>query len=363
MSGDMLPCIRHSNRPNGSPWSGENFGLNLRFLLIVSVFVGNAIEPLIQAMPEMKALFLWLLTFQMPLFVGVTGYFAKNNLFGHSGNRILKQITLQYLLFQSIYSLLDIIWFQVPGIKHSFFVPYLLLWFLVGHLIWRLLMRLFARLNVRHPFVWACLIGILAGFLPIQGTWFGFMKTLVYFPFFIIGYSFSLEWIRARMNGIIRIVSIGVSLALFAVIFILAPYLEPAWLSNSMNFYELGWMHSSWKAILMRCAIYGVELIGSIVFLAWVPQRICAFTDWGKRTLYVFLLHGIIIRIIAAMNVYEHITNGWYALLLIAGAMTSTILLLHPKVRHWTHTVIEPNSEAVFGWIRRDAWRSHMKHS
>lgn len=36
--------------------SGETFGLNLRFLLIVCVFVGNAIEPLIMRMPEMKAI-------------------------------------------------------------------------------------------------------------------------------------------------------------------------------------------------------------------------------------------------------------------------------------------------------------------
>lgn len=363
MSGTPLRYRLRSSNPKDSPWSGENFGLNLRFMLIVSVFVGNAVEPLIQTMPEVKALFLWMLTFQMPLFVGVTGYFAKNNLFGHSGDRILKQIALQYLLFQSIYSLLDIIWFQVPGIKHSFFVPYLLLWFLVGHVIWRLLMRVFARLNVRHPFIWACAIGILAGFLPIQGTWFGFMKTLVYFPFFVIGYSFSLEWIQARMHGVIRTAGLAVSLVLFVVMFVFAPHLEPAWLSNSMNFYELGWMHSSWQAIVMRCAIYGIEFIGSIAFLAWVPQRLCAFTDWGKRTLYVFLIHGIIIRIIAATGMYDHITNGWFAILLIACAVTSTILLLHPKVRQWTRPVIEPNSEAVFGWIRRGAWRSHMKHS
>lgn len=54
--------------------------LNLRFMLIVTVFAGNAIEPLISRMDGLHGLYMWIFSFHMPLFVLVTGYFAKKAL-------------------------------------------------------------------------------------------------------------------------------------------------------------------------------------------------------------------------------------------------------------------------------------------
>jgi hypothetical protein len=56
---------------------GETFILNLRFMLIVTVFAGNAIEPLIAKMSGIHGLYMWIFSFHMPLFVLVTGYFTK----------------------------------------------------------------------------------------------------------------------------------------------------------------------------------------------------------------------------------------------------------------------------------------------
>ncbi|MCG7410294.1 fucose 4-O-acetylase [Paenibacillus sp. ACRRX] len=352
-----------SNASIKSPWSGETFGLNLRFLLIVTVFVANAIEPLIHAMPEMKALFLWIFTFHMPLFVGVTGYFARSNLFSEKGNRILRQIALQYVVFQSIYSLLDYLLFRVPGVTHSFFVPYLLLWFLIGHLVWRIVLRVFIHKGVKHPVLWSIALGVLVGFIPFGGAWFAISRTFVYLPFFVIGYSCSLESLRKRVTIPIRIIGALVSAGLLVGLYLLAPQIEPIWLMNNMTFNELGWIHDGLSAIMLRFAIYLIEFIASIAFLAWVPQRICAITDLGRRTLYVFLLHGLIVRFAEYFGLYQHVTSGIAVSLLIIFSIGCTVLLAQPIVRNIAHPLIEPNGEAVFGWVRRDAWRRRMKHS
>ncbi|MGZ9584812.1 acyltransferase family protein [Paenibacillus marinisediminis] len=347
--------------PKDSPWSGEIFGLNLRFLLIVTVFVSNAIEPLIYRIPEMKAIFLWIYTFHMPLFVGVTGYFARRSLTGPAGNRVLIQIALQYIIFQSIYSFFDYTLFQVPGTKHSFFVPFLLLWFLVGHVIWRLLMRLFIHWKVRYPVLLSIVLGILVGFIPVSGTWLALSKTFVYFPFFIIGYSWNFNWFRSHMHVWKRLTGAAISALLLVGMFYAAPYMEPSWLMNSMTFRELGWLSSDLHPIVYRLCIYGIEFIAAAAFLAWVPQRTCAVTDLGKRTLYVFLIHGFIVRFAEYFGLYNNIHDGLGCALLILASIGFTVMLAHPNVKRFAHVIIEPNSEAVFGWVRRGVWRRSPK--
>ena len=98
----------------------RNHFYNLRFMLIVCVLVGNALEPLITRFAGAEALFLWIYTFHMPLFVWVTGYFARHAPQGAPGRKVLKQIALQYVLFQSLYALMDVTVFHTPHMKLSF---------------------------------------------------------------------------------------------------------------------------------------------------------------------------------------------------------------------------------------------------
>ncbi|NGP62100.1 fucose 4-O-acetylase [Paenibacillus thiaminolyticus] len=342
--------------------SGETFGLNLRFMLIVCVFIANAIEPLIGTMPELKSLFVWIFTFHMPLFVFVTGYFARSNLNGRAGWAVMKQIGIQYVIFQSLYSLLDVTLFHVPGMKHSFFIPYLLLWFLIGHLIWRAILMLFNRLQVRHPVILAAIIGIAAGFLPIDGAWLGLSRTLVYLPFFAFGYVFRDDAIQRFSASRFRKLAAGLSVGLLIVLLLWPNVLHPEWLMNHMTFRELGWLEQSpWYAIGMRLFIYALEIVASVAFLAWVPLHTGWITGLGRRTLYVFLLHGFIIRLLVVSGLYHYITTGPQAVLLIAASLACTVLLAQPAVRSLCRPIIEPHWNGLGGWHRMSVFHRGMK--
>lgn len=342
--------------------SGETFGLNLRFMLIVCVFIANAIEPLIGTMPELKSLFVWIFTFHMPLFVFVTGYFARSNLNGRAGWTVMKQIGIQYVIFQSLYSLLDVTLFHVPGMKHSFFIPYLLLWFLIGHLIWRAILMLFNRWQVRHPVILAAIIGIAAGFLPIDGAWLGLSRTLVYLPFFAFGYVFRDDAFQRFAASRFRKLAAGLSVGLLIVLLLWPNVLHSEWLMNHMTFRELGWLEQSpWYAIGMRLFIYALEIVASVAFLAWVPLRTGWITGLGRRTLYVFLLHGLIIRLLVVSGLYHYITTGPQAVLLIAASLACTVLLAQPAVRSLCRPIIEPRWNGLGGWHRMSVFHRGMK--
>ncbi|AZK46585.1 acyltransferase family protein [Paenibacillus lentus] len=334
---------------------GETFFLNLRFLLIICVFVGNAIEPLIKDMAMMHNIYVWIFTFHMPLFVFVTGYFAKANLLGRSGHRLLLQIGLQYVIFQSLYSLLDVTIFQVQNIQHSFFIPYLLLWFLASHLCWRVILIAMNNWTPLQQLALSLALGVFVGYLQVDGAWLSLSRTFVYLPFFIAGYHFSFAYLEKIFTPKARLFTLALQIALLGAIAIWGSRIDAGWLYGSMTYGQLG--YHEWHAGLVRLALYGLQLLAGIAFLSFVPMRESKLTDLGRRTLYVFLLHGFIIRIAAASPLYNYITNTTTSIMLMIGAVLLTLLLSHSFIRKWTSPVIEPSVQWLLNLERR-AFRS-----
>ncbi|WP_148499845.1 acyltransferase family protein [Paenibacillus ihumii] len=330
---------------------GETFFLNLRFLLMICVFIGNAIEPLIQDITAMHALYMWIFTFHMPLFVFVTGYFAKANLLGQPGRRLMLQISLQYVIFQSLYSILDVTVFKVQNVHHSFFAPYLLLWFLASHFCWRLLLILLSKWTPLQQLAASLTLGVLVGYLQVDGAWLSLSRTFVYLPFFIAGYHFSFVSAAKLFTPGVRISAGALAAVLLGAVSLWGHYIDPGWLYGSMTFSQLG--HSEWYAGTYRLALYALQLLAGIAFLAVVPLQESRLTDLGRRTLYVFLLHGFIIRFAAVSPLYKYVTNTAASVLLVIGAILLTLLLSHSLIRKWTSPVIEPPVQWLLNLERR----------
>lgn len=330
-------------RENTLETRGETFFLNLRFMLIVTVFVGNAIEPLIGNMHGMHSLYLWIFSFHMPLFVLVTGFFAKKSLTGAAGRKVLLQIALQYLIFQSLYSALDVSIFHVSNINHSFFAPYLLLWFLASHACWRLLMLGMGKWSRTAQILFAVTAGVAVGYLQLEGVWFSISRTFVYLPFFVIGYHFSFGAFAALYQKYVKMAAAAFSVLLLAVLALLGTGLPHGWLYGSMTYMQLD--AGEWYAGLYRLAIYFLQLTASLAFLGWVPYKVNRMTDWGRRTLYVFLLHGFIVRLAAISGLYTYIGGIAGATVLILSAIVLTIMLAQPAVKRMLHPLVEPSVE------------------
>ncbi|MFD3260097.1 acyltransferase family protein [Paenibacillus lentus] len=330
---------------------GETFFLNLRFLLIICVFVGNAIEPLIKDMAAMHTLYVWIFTFHMPLFVFVTGYFAKANLLGQPGRKLMLQIGLQYVIFQSLYSILDVTIFKVQHIQHSFFTPYLLLWFLASHLCWRLLLIIMNKWTPLQQLALSLALGVLVGYLQVDGAWLSLSRTFVYLPFFIAGYHFSFGYLKKIITPRIRLLTLVLAVVMLGGVALWGNQLDAGWLYGSMTYAQLS--HHEWYAGLYRLALYALQFFAAVAFLSFVPLQESKLTDLGRRTLYVFLLHGFIIRIAAVSPLYNYVTNMAASVMLIIGAILMTLLLSHSFVRKWTSPVIEPSVQWLLDLERR----------
>ncbi|WP_079412057.1 acyltransferase family protein [Paenibacillus ferrarius] len=323
----------------------NTFMLNTKFLLILFVVIANCIEPLVQQNAALHVLYLGIYTFHIPMFVMVTGYFSRNFKLDVSGIQSLQLIFYHYLIFQSLYSLLDALAFHAPSVRYSFFIPYSLLWFLFSHFCWRLLLLLFSKM--KHPLGISIILGLLVGYAPFSGTMLSFSRTIVFFPFFLAGYY--LQWDRI-LKTIFRMNKYVSAMLLLSILFLLhVMLLDPKWLYSSFTYIELASIH--WYTGGYRLGIYLLEIVASCCFLRFVPRTPSLLTEWGKHTVYVFLLHALITKTAISMGLFTYVHTAVQIALVLLLAPAMTWLLLQGWVRRLCKPLIEPNLTFWKRWI------------
>lgn len=332
----------------------EVWMLNLRFVLIVLVFIASGIEPLTGRSSTIDTLYTWIFMFHMPLFAFVTGYFARSNLLGCKGNGLLRIIAIQYVIFQTLYTLADLAFFHASVDQPSFFLPYLMLWFLVAHFGWRCMLRLMVTLRIKHPFLLSIMLGVAVGYWSGDGSWLSVSRLFVFLPFFAAGYSIHPGKILRLYAGWQRRAMRAVSVVLLIAVPLLAWHGLADWLYGKFTYAQMGFLGI--EAGAARAGCYLLQIVAGATFLAWIPRRVSICTDLGSRTLYVFLLHGIFVRSWIRLDVYSEIQNMGGTLVLLAVIMGLTFVLAMPQIRSLTHWLIEPDVKSYLsrlGWGRQ----------
>ena len=101
---------------------------------------------------------------------------------------------------------------------------------------------------------------------------------------------------------------------------------------------------------IKRLLLYFIILITMFSFLNLVPEKERFFTYIGRRTMYVYLLHGIVIGIIRGFDIYpfkDQISIMTYIYLIL---LTSIIVYVLSTrfISKWTNPVINLQSPANF---------------
>lgn len=319
----------------------HTYMMNVKFILIALVVTANMLEPVVSRSTTAYTLYEAIYLFHIPVFVLVMGYLARESRSSHGdchSFRHLAVIAYQYILFQSLYTLADAYFFHADGIIHSFFMPYSLLWFLCSHFCWKLLLPLFLKL--RYPLAASVLLGAAVGYIPWEGGWLSLSRTFVFFPFFLAGYRVKRwgSWQPAAHYW--RPAAIGCAVIIIAALHAgFRP--DTGWLYGSQTFAELG--QHNWYAGIYRLGIYALEAAAAVCFLACVPWRSSAMTVWGKRTLFVFLLHGFIVKAAIAAGWFRSLDDSiWTIPLLIGTAFALTLILSHARVERYAKGWMEP---------------------
>lgn len=272
---------------------------NIRFLLMFLVVLGHFLEVIHSEVGSQ--LYRVIYSFHMPLFIFVSGYFAK-----YDRNKILVNFIYPYLLFQSLYCLFSGLMVKKSQIAIQFTTPHWILWYLLAVSFCYFLLPMF---NVESKkakvatVIGLFLLGLLAGYENTIGYYLALGRFISFLPFFVLGfYSRSLLGWLGKFNLSFKrklVSNIGSLVVLTAVILVVVntPELTVAVFYQSLS-YQAG--NSS---VFLKLVSYGIALVWIFAMINLVPEKkIPMFTGFGRYTLPVYLLHGFIVRVIASFS-------------------------------------------------------------
>jgi fucose 4-O-acetylase-like acetyltransferase len=263
---------------------------------ILLVVFGHLIEKPSGQSALLQTLYTDIYAFHMPLFVFLSGIFARETLKSRDYQTIAWTLFFPLVVFQVIYLCAG---YLTGWYNYSQWTPYWLLWFIASLIGWRILLPLFASpvgLSV------AVLGAIFVGYDDGVGYALSAARTIYFLPFFVLGHLYGSQLLA--LAGRHRLA--------FSCLFALSMLTVTVWWLNGLNGSVLTGSHDYDSAPplaaypgLGRLLVLSLSLVGVLGFCALVPGRSTRLAWLGERSLSIYLLHGLIVMVLVSVGVVD----------------------------------------------------------
>jgi fucose 4-O-acetylase-like acetyltransferase len=300
--------------------------------------------------PMAKGLYLFIYMFHMPMFIVVTGYFSRNWTFaGGKARKLITNVGVPYVVFEIAYSLYD---WQVGRneLEISLLDPYFLTWFLCALFFWRLSTPVWQQ--IRWPLAVALAFSLLS-YMSDLGNTFNIHRVIGLLPFYVLGLMLRPEHFEYLKRPAARVLGAAALAGGLAVAYLAMNHMNRNWIYWKDPHQELG--VDNVTGTVMRLGMFVCAIVLVAAFLAIVPKRRTWFTKLGSTTLYAYLLHGFVTRLL-------QFTDWWDAawlntvpglLAVIAGAAVVGTFLCSKPVVICMSWALEPKMTWAFTPLRR----------
>lgn len=317
---------------------------NAKFILIFFVVFGHLLRSFIEDNGMIYNIYKVIYTFHMPAFILVSGFFARG--FSKKGYiwKISKKLILPYLIFQLIYSIFYYFLYSKSTFTVDPFNPHWSLWFLISLFCWNIMLIMFSKFKAPLGLFLAFALGLGAGYIDWISNYLSLSRTFVFFPLFLLGYHLTKDHIRVLTRPGFKIGGL-IAFAIVFAGFYFNPDIDYKWLLGSKPYSELE--AASISSMFTRLSFYILSLLMVFSFLTIVPKKQYFFTDLGKNTLYVYLLHGFFIRTFRESEVKSFFHDTETFLLLAAIALLLTLTLSSKFAAALAQPVIELRTSKI----------------
>ncbi|GAA3945764.1 acyltransferase family protein [Actinomadura viridis] len=345
--------------PSGTPPAPRRrerdpFFDNAKFLAILLVVIGHSLAYRLNV-PMAKGLYMFIYMFHMPMFIVVTGYFSRNWTFaGGKARKLITNVGVPYVVFEIAYSLYD--WLVGRNeLEVSLLDPYFLTWFLCALFFWRLSTPVWQQ--IRWPLAVALIFSLLS-YMSDLGNTFNIHRVIGLLPFYVLGLLLKPEHFELLKRPAARVLGALTLMGGLGVAYLTMDRMNRSWIYWKDPHQELG--VDNITGTLMRLGMFACATVLVAAFLAVVPGRKTWFTKLGTTTLYAYLLHGFVTRLL-------QFTDWWDAewlntvpgliTVIIGAALVGTFLCSKPVVlcMSWA---LEPKMKYAFTPLRRPGSKS-----
>lgn len=272
---------------------------NIKGLLIILVVAAHFMHPVHNDNEALSALFDITYLFHMPLFVFVSGLFAKSAYRdGHlNWNRIISFTVLGFA-YQTALLAINGVLIEHPGRLLLFTsAP----WYLIGMAWWYLATPLLARLAPSTGVLVSVAIAFASGFFDLSNGLLAISRSLAFLPYFALGYYLkpaALEQLVKRrvlwlaVAGAAAIVSLRlVDVHAYDWFFQMVYGDNPFASAGAVAGIPAG---SPAAGAIAKLVTMGIAALFSLAVLRLIPHGASHLTTLGERTLQIYVLHRLI---------------------------------------------------------------------
>ncbi|MCU1438667.1 MAG: fucose 4-O-acetylase [Naasia sp.] len=322
---------------------------NARSVAIFLVVAGHAVQRMALDYDPALAVYLFIYAFHVPLFVLVSGHFSKDRLELRDLRRLVTDLVVPYLIFETIWTTLQ--WLVEGNTTVNYANASWTLWFLIALLVWRLLLPLIAVL--RFPLVWAAAAAMVSGYTEDIDSTLALSRTFALLPFFVLGWQLRTwrageRWQEATRRTVLLVrIAAGVLVTATAAAIVVG---LPFWREATIKYFFFAddpyvqFGYTEWWAGLLRLAVVVYSALLCLAVLGLLPRHETWYSPLGAATLYVYLLHTFALYPLRETGVLREAASvpGLLAALALAGALT--LALSSPLVRRVFRPIVEPRA-------------------
>ena len=324
---------------------------NIKGILIFLVVFGHFIEVYKERFYD---LYIFFYSFHMPLFIFISGYFAKR-----ANMKKIINLVLTYLIFQTLYKGFFSIVFMSNQLEYT--VPYFQLWYLLSMVFWYAIAIAMLKVKKINKYKFPILLAILmisllsryatediytilnAIFPGFNNYSFSFQRNFSFMIFFFIGFFMNKEMME-KVRNVVRRKTLVTLISIF-IFFILIQY------ANKHNL-EMIFRGPFGVEVLTESTVpyfidilicYGISLYFCFLLLNIVSSKKSIITKWGDNSLQIFLFHAFaVIPITYFPSILGGLNSLLLTLILFVLAIAVVTVLSHELFVKYTNWLCKP---------------------
>lgn len=300
----------------------------LKFGLIFLVVLGHICDQYVKQSEAVRAIWICIYSFHMPLFFFVSGLFSKRKVNEKQYTKIFSYFAL-YIVAQMALLLAKIFFagnyeLQLLDTRDTPWFIFVLFWY---YLITIALKSFDKKYILTGTVILACM----AGYDDTIADMMQLSRLIVFYPFFYLGYCVEEESVRKALSNrflkIVSVVVLGIAVAVVYNKIESVCWIRPL-LTGRNPFSKLNSVYYCAGGLLRLCYYIVSVLVGAMV-IAITPEHLWKAARWGSRSIQVYILHRpCIILFCSRLHVENWLAQMWpshYYVFIIPMALLITI--------------------------------------
>lgn len=309
---------------------------NYKVLLIALVVMGHFIEPCYQNNDFLYTLKWLIVSFHMPAFIFISGYFSKREL---PFSVIVRKLLVPYIVYEFVY------YFFYIFILHKETGLYLLypkfsLWYLLALFVWRAVTPYVKKCP--HYMIVTIAAGLLIGLSDMPGNYLSLPRILYFYPFFLAGINFNRDTVTKLRQNYTRVLS-AVGIAVFTAFLAFAPVCRTLSVKIFYGRYNYDFLNQDiTEGIMCRIICYVIGFAMTFAVMILIPEKRTFYSYIGTRTMAVYLFHGLTYSYLKECTaILKNINTVSEVILLLGWCILLTAVFSIPQLTVFTNKIAD----------------------